>query len=61
MHVFSLHVQFVFGNRIYVDIEISADGSQSLRDAHRIAENVHHAIESTYPDVKHCTVHVNPA
>lgn len=51
----------LFGNRIYVDIEISADGSQSLRDAHRIAENVHHAIESTYPDVKHCTVHVNPA
>lgn len=51
----------LFGNRIYVDIEISADGAQSLRDAHHIAENVHHAIEDTFPDVKHCTVHVNPA
>ena len=32
-----------------------------LRDAHVIAEAVHHELERDYPDVKHCTVHVNPA
>jgi len=26
-----------------------------------IAEAVHHELERDYPDVKHCTVHVNPA
>lgn len=50
-----------FGSKIYVDIEISADGNKNLREAHAIAENVHHAIEHEFPLVKHCMVHVNPA
>lgn len=50
-----------FGSKIYVDIEISADGDKNLREAHAIAENVHHAIEHEFPLVKHCMVHVNPA
>ena len=50
----------VFGNRIYVDIEIAVDGSLSLRTAHEIAEQVHEAIEQSFPDVKHIMVHVNP-
>ena len=50
----------VFGNRIYVDIEISADGNMSLYDSHHIAETVHDAIESTFTKVKHIMVHVNP-
>lgn len=50
----------LFGSRTYVDIEISADGEQKLRDAHAIAETVHHTMENEFPDVKHCTVHVNP-
>ena len=50
----------VFGNRIYVDIEIAADGELPLRDAHEIAEQVHNAIEQGFPDVKHIMVHVNP-
>lgn len=54
-----LHTR-VFGNKIYVDIEIRADGEQSLRDAHRIAEHVHDSIENTFPKVKHIMVHVNP-
>ncbi len=54
-----LHTR-VFGNKIYVDIEIRADGEQSLRDAHRIAEHVHDSIEKTFPKVKHIMVHVNP-
>jgi len=49
-----------FGSRAYVDVEISADGSQSLVEAHCIAERVHHAIETSFPQVKHCMVHVNP-
>ena len=50
-----------FGNRVYVDAEIAVDGALPLRDAHVIAEAVHHELERDYPDVKHCTVHVNPA
>lgn len=49
-----------FGNKIYVDIEISADGSESLKVAHDIAEQVHDAIEQEFPKVKHIMVHVNP-
>ena len=51
----------LFGSRIYVDVEISADGDKTLRETHAIAENVHSKIESDFPDVKHCMVHVNPA
>lgn len=44
----------------YVDVEISVDELLSLKEAHQIAENVHHLIEDTYPHVLHCMVHVNP-
>ncbi len=50
----------IFGAKIYTDVEISADGSLSLYDAHSIAERVHSEIEKNFPDVKHCMVHVNP-
>lgn len=50
----------MFGTKIYVDIEISADENLLLKQAHAIAENVHDEIEKNFPDVKHCTVHVNP-
>lgn len=49
-----------FGNRVYVDIEISVDGAISLTAAHGIAETVHEALESNFPVIKHVTVHVNP-
>lgn len=51
----------VFANKIYADIEISADGDMTLREGHEIAENVHNAIEKNFPKVKHIMVHVNPA
>lgn len=51
----------LFGSKIYVDIEIAADGELKLLDSHAIAESVHHAIEKDFPQVKHCMVHVNPA
>lgn len=50
----------IFGSKIYVDIDIVADSSLTLYEAHQIAERVHLAIETQYPDVKHCMVHVNP-
>lgn len=50
----------VFGNKIYVDIEICADGDKTLKESHAIAEQVHDLIEEKYPKVKHIMVHVNP-
>lgn len=51
----------VFGNKIYVDLEICADGERPLKETHQVAENVHDKIEKTFPKVKHIMVHVNPA
>lgn len=51
----------LFGAKIYVDVEISADGNKSLNETHAIAEKVHEAIEEEFETVKHCMVHVNPA
>ncbi|MDD6811337.1 MAG: cation diffusion facilitator family transporter [Lachnospiraceae bacterium] len=51
----------IFGNKIYVDVEIQADGSHTLQEAHDIAEAVHDDIEQNFPKVKHIMVHVNPA
>lgn len=51
----------IFGNKIYVDLEIETDGSYTLSNAHTIAETVHDDIEKSFPKVKHIMVHVNPA
>ena len=51
----------MFGNKIYVDIEIAVDGDLTLREAHAIAERVHNNIERSFPKVKHIMVHVNPS
>ena len=50
----------VFGNKIYVDIEIGVESSKTLKEAHDIAEAVHEKIEEEFPKVKHIMVHVNP-
>ena len=51
----------LFGDRIYVDVEISVDGSKTLYEAHDVAHRVHDVIESEFSKVKHCMVHTNPA
>ncbi len=51
----------LFGAKMYVDMEIAADGNKTLYETHDIAERVHDAIEENFPEVKHCMVHVNPA
>lgn len=50
----------IFGNKIYVDVEIQVNASYTLREAHAIAESVHDVIERDFPKVKHIMVHVNP-
>ena len=50
----------LFGSKIYVDVEIGADGRLSLYEAHDIAQRVHEDIEAEFSDVKHIMVHVNP-
>ena len=54
-----LHTR-LFGNRVYVDLEITIPGETSLNQAHAVAEQVHHAIESTFPTVKHIMIHTEP-
>ena len=50
----------LFGNKIYIDVDICTDGSATLYEGHAIAQKVHDEIEALFPDVKHCMVHVNP-
>ncbi len=50
----------MFGNKVYVDLEISVDGEISLREAHDIAEHVHNEVEHNFPEIKHIMIHVNP-
>ena len=50
----------LFGNRIYVDLEISVNAELSLEKAHEISETVHDQIEKEFPLVKHIMIHVNP-
>lgn len=49
-----------FGNRVYIELEISVDGQLSLIDAHEIAEKIHDDIEKNFSQVKHVMIHLNP-
>ncbi|MDO4313988.1 MAG: cation diffusion facilitator family transporter [Eubacteriales bacterium] len=50
----------MFGNKIYVEMEIGANENLSLKESHSIAEQVHDAIENGWPKIKHIIIHVNP-
>ena len=54
-----LHTR-MFGNKIYIDAEISVDGNKSLTEAHEVAENVHNQVEQNFDNIKHIMIHVNP-
>lgn len=47
-------------SKLYVDVSITVDKDISVFDSHEIAEKLHKDIESTYEDVLHLTVHVEP-
>lgn len=51
----------MFGNMVYIDLEIQVDGDSTLRESHAIAEQVHNNVEAEYPNTKHIMIHVNPA
>jgi len=50
----------LFGDKFYLDLEISVNGEQSLNYAHAISERVHDKLECQFENLKHCMVHVNP-
>lgn len=50
----------LFGDKIYMDMEIRVDALVRLEEAHLVAQAVHDVIEEQFPKVKHCMVHVNP-
>jgi cation diffusion facilitator family transporter len=51
----------LFGDKIYVDMEIAVNRDLTIAQAHEIAEAVHKEIEKDFPVCKHCMVHVNPS
>lgn len=51
----------MFGNKVYIDLEISVDGDKTLWEAHDVAERVHKSVEQHFLDVKHIMIHVNPS
>ncbi|MCD8120801.1 MAG: cation diffusion facilitator family transporter [Clostridiales bacterium] len=55
-----LHTR-MFGNKVYMDLEIEVDGDKSLREGHAVAEQVHNGLEAAFPDIKHVMIHVNPS
>ena len=50
----------MFGDKIYVDIEIAVLGDKTLKEAHEISHLVHDIVEKEIKNCKHCMVHVNP-
>lgn len=54
-----LHTR-MFGNKVYIDLEIQVDGDKTLRDAHAVADQIHNNVENNFPDIKHIMIHVNP-
>lgn len=50
----------IFGNKIYVDIEVAVDENMTVKEGHDIAEYIHDYIEISVGNIKHCTVHIEP-
>lgn len=51
----------VFGNKIYVEIDIFAEGTLSLEKSYEISRRVHDAIENKFEKIKHISVCAVPA
>ncbi len=50
----------LFGEKVYVDLEIAVDADLEVQEAHEIAETVHTGLEEKFSDIKDVMVHVNP-
>ena len=51
----------MFGNKVYIDLEIAIEGDKSLRTAHFIAEQIHDKVEKAFPENKHIMTQLNTA
>ena len=51
----------MFGNKTYIELELQVDGNLPLREAHAIAERIHDSVEAHFSEIKHITIHLNPA
>ena len=51
----------MFGNKAYIDMELQIDGDLPLKEAHAIAERIHDNVEAHFTNIKHITIHLNPA
>ncbi|MCQ2771194.1 MAG: cation diffusion facilitator family transporter, partial [Clostridia bacterium] len=49
-----------FGNKIYVDLEVLANGDITLLQSSEIGKNVHNKMEQSFPKIKHIVVLVKP-
>lgn len=50
----------ISGSIIYVEAEIAVDRTLNIVEAHDIAQRVHDKIESSFEEVRHIVIHVNP-
>lgn len=50
----------MFGNKVYIDLEISVNPNITVKEGHDIAESVHDCLEENYEEIKHVMIHVNP-
>lgn len=50
----------IFGNKIYVEVDICADGNLTLWESHEISKRVHDSIEHNFEKIKHISVCVIP-
>ena len=50
----------IFGNKVYVDIELCVNSELTVKESHDIATKVHDNIENKIENIKHCMVHIEP-
>ncbi|MEG2342419.1 MAG: cation diffusion facilitator family transporter [Bacilli bacterium] len=51
----------MFGDRVYVDIEVQMDKNLTLEESHKVAEIIEISVEELYYEIIHVNVHVNPS
>ena len=50
----------LFGNKIYMDIEIVLDKNKTLIEGKNIANFIHDEIEKDIKEIKHCNINIIP-
>lgn len=50
----------MFGNKIYIELEIAVDDNLTVKEGHNIAKGVHDLLENKYDNIKHCMIHIDP-